>query len=106
MSTQAQRDRAEAVEMLKRFLKKGDRVYCILAKVAPSGMSREIKLYKVGSKGEQFLSGYAAKALGLRMGKHDGVVVHGGGMDMGFHLVYELSRAMFGDPRALQHVWL
>jgi len=48
-----------------------------------------------------------AKALGWspREGE-EGVVVHGCGMDMGMHTVYELSAALFGDGYALKHQWL
>jgi hypothetical protein len=34
------------------------------------------------------------------------VKVHGCGMDMGFHAVYELSGALFGDGYSLKHKWL
>jgi hypothetical protein len=36
---------------------------------------------------------------------HNAVVVSGCGMDMGFHLVYELSHALYGDQRVKQE-WI
>lgn len=42
-----------------------------------------------------------AIALGMRRAKRgDGLVVGGCGMDMGFHLVYELSHALYGEGYA------
>lgn len=66
---------------------------------------------------------WAARALGYRIGKHGGIVVGGCGMDMGFHLVYNLGRTLWptgtdnphgrrnGHPDsdggyALKHGWL
>jgi hypothetical protein len=40
------------------------------------------------------------------MGKNEGVIVNGCGMDMGGHLVSSLSRALFDDERALKYEWL
>jgi hypothetical protein len=104
MSTKAEQE--EAVADLKRVLKRGDTVYCILAKAAPSGMSREIKLYKINKSGEQWLSYWVSKALSMRMGKHEGVIVGGAGMDMGFAIVDHLSHKLFGKGGQLKHRWL
>lgn len=38
-----------------------------------------------------------ARELGDRIGAHDGIVCGGCGMDMGFDLVYRLSRTLFQD---------
>lgn len=91
--------RAEAREALLKFLKPGDTVYTTLNHVSRSGMQREIGLYCIVQSDDgpymQYLSGYAGMLLGLRRGKRDGLVVNGCGMDMGFHVVYELSGALF-----------
>lgn len=92
---------AETREALLKFLKPGATVYTTLLHVSRSGMQREIGLWTivVPTDGRepynQYLSGYAAKLLGHRRGKRDGVVVNGCGMDMGFAVVYELSRALW-----------
>ena len=39
----------------------------------------------------------AAAALGCRMGKRDGLIVGGCGMDMGFEIVYNLGRTLWPD---------
>lgn len=94
MTRAQQADRDEAREQLRKLLKPGDIVECILRHVSRSGMRREISLY---GPGREWLDGYAARALGLRRGKHDGIVMVGCGMDMGFALVYELSHALWPD---------
>ena len=91
--TKAQKAEQErAIEELQALIKPGDTLKCILRHVSRSGMQREISLYH----GERCIDFVAARALGLRLGKHsEGIVIGGCGMDMGFHLVYELSRVLF-----------
>ena len=38
--------------------------------------------------------------------KREGVKVGGAGMDMGFHLVYNLAAVLFDDGYALEHKWI
>lgn len=87
-----------ALDHLRKILKPGDTVYCVLNNVSRSGMSREITLYAIDDdKQPMYLSGYA-EALGLgRRGKRDGNIVGGCGMDMGFHLVSQLSQLIYPD---------
>jgi hypothetical protein len=40
------------------------------------------------------------------MGKQDGIIRNGCGMDMGADLVMNLSYALFGDSYALRQEWL
>lgn len=97
---------AEHLETLRGILKPGDTVHTVLRHVSSSGMSRRIDLYRVEHDGPRygtdlrFLTGYVAAVLGYRWddrnGKH-GLVVGGCGMDMGFHVVYNLSRVLFPD---------
>lgn len=88
----------EALNHLRNILKPGDTVFCVLNNVSRSGMSREITLYAIGEdKNPMYLSGYA-EALGLgRRGKREGNIVGGCGMDMGFHLVSQLSQELYPD---------
>jgi hypothetical protein len=96
--TKAQRaEREEAIAKLREWLKPGDTVYTILRHVSKSGMSREIGLVIIRD-GETLHPNYsAAKALGYRQGKSDGLIVGGCGMDMGFHVVYNLSHVLFSS---------
>ena len=40
-------DKKDAIEYLKKNLKKGDTLFTIVTKVAPSGMSRRIKVLDI-----------------------------------------------------------
>lgn len=98
----------EAAKRLRRLMKKGTTVYTVLRHVSKSGMRREISPIVVRNRGRRVcdFTGLAANALGSKEGKHEGVVVHGAGMDMGFHMVYELAHVLHGDGYALEQRWL
>ena len=78
-------------EFLSKNLKPGDTINCILRHVSRSGMSREISLLK----GELDITWNVAHFLGYKQGNRGGIKISGCGMDMGFALVYELSRKLF-----------
>lgn len=88
-------------------------VYTILRRVSASGMTRAISL-KVIKDGELYDITYAvSQALGEKCAVVDGynvIKVQGVGMDMGFHLVYNLSSVLFyGQERAgyeLKQHWI
>ena len=97
----------EAIEYLKTILNPGDLVYTVLLKVSSSGTSRNIKLLvpvinmKEGQKIID-ISWYVSKILNLKMNDdNNGVKISGAGMDMGFHLVYELGAQLWphGDGK-------
>jgi hypothetical protein len=125
--TKAQeQERAEAIARLRQWIKPGDTVYTILDHVSSSGMSRAIRVvvptitYAYDTEHAQPLDVvhgtptgvdfiHPNHAIGVVLGlKHwrrngreqDALVVGGCGMDMGFHLVYELSYALYGDGYA------
>lgn len=98
MSKKSEREaeRESALDHLRALCPPGTTVYCVLERVSRSGMQREIKLYTFDADGEHYLSGYVSHALDYApRGKHDGNVVNGCGMDMGFHLVSNLSAALY-----------
>lgn len=83
---------------LKELLKPGDTVYTVLRHVSSSGMNRSISLLIGGNKNIVDISYYAAQLVGSKLDdKHGGIKIGGRGMDMGFALVYNLSRALFPD---------
>jgi hypothetical protein len=111
-----QAEQADAIAQLREWIKPGDTVYTLLEHVSRSGMQREIRVLvpyvvrdgecKPGNNNGlntrvDFIHPNHAisKALGMRQGKRDGLIVGGCGMDMGFHLVYELSHALYGARR-------
>lgn len=144
-------ERADALRQLRALLKPGAKVYTILRHASSSGMSRVIDLaipvreyrdvYPRAADGSTdydakprrvFVGlrirniGYlAARAMGYTFenGRHYGIRVGGCGMDMGFHLVYNLGATLWpkGTPKphgmrngepdrcggyALNHEWL
>jgi hypothetical protein len=89
-------ERTEAIVALRKIIKPGDTVYTVLRHVSASGMSRRIDLYAIRKNELVYLTGYAAKALDMkRHPSKDGLTVGGCGMDMGFAIVYDLSRTLF-----------
>lgn len=106
---------AEAKFSLLMLVKPGDTVYTELLNVSRSGMYRRISAYVV-KDGEMI----KLDRLAIRLGVGDsprngnaGIGVGGCGMDMGFSIVYNLSRVLFGGGvnahvdggYALKHRW-
>lgn len=94
-------EQQEATVELRKLLKPGDTVYCLLRNVSRSGMSRVIDLVIHTKQGPRTLGYLAARAVDMPFDRdRGGVKVGGCGMDMGFHLVYELAYCLFKeDPR-------
>jgi len=114
-AAQARQDRDYAREqLLTYYVSEGSRVYTILRHVSSSGMSRDISLVVADREGRiSDITYYAADALGSRLVERNGfraIRVNGCGMDMGFHLVYNLSSVLFhGHDRAgyiLKQEWI
>lgn len=99
MTTKAQQaEQAEAVERLSEWIKPGDTIYTILRHVSSSGMSRSISLVRQDEDGPHDFSYLAARAMGDKIDQRwDGIKASGCGMDMGYSLVYNLSRVLFRD---------
>ena len=105
--------KADAIKYLRKVLKRGDTVYTVLRHVSASGMSRRIDLYAIKGNRPVYLTGYAARAMDYPAPKDRGITVQGCGMDMGFHLVYNLSMSLFCPKKydhdaayALKHEWI
>ena len=101
MTKREQTEKDEAIAKLRELLKPGDTVYTILDHVSRSGMQREIRVVLLNADGSKVVDLHPnylmAKALGYRQAKRDGLIVGGCGMDMGFHLVYNLSAVLFPE---------
>lgn len=110
-------ERDKSIEVINSLIDGGnpDAVYTTVMHVSRTGMSRVIKvvLTDVGEDGRTYaydVSWRVARILGWRYSeRRGGVVVSGGGMDMGFHLVYSLSSALGRGPaqgNELRQWWL
>jgi len=116
MNTKAtkQADKQEQIARLREWFPKGSTVHTILRHVSYSGMSRDISVLGAwiddNGKVSFIHPNYSiSKVLGWTLKTKNGsdtIRVGGCGMDMGFHLVYSLSSALYGDGYALNHHWL
>jgi len=90
--TKKQQSVEVARETLRKMVKPGDTVQTILRHVSRSGMTRRISVIVNGNDVD-----YLVEQLGVynRAKNGPGLVVGGCGMDMGFSLVYSLSRRLF-----------
>lgn len=93
----AERDYTAAADKLRSLLPPGSTVYCVLRHRSRSGMQRVIDpLIFDADDGRPFRLAYYMRDLGFRVdSKRDGIVVNGCGMDMGWHLVFTLSRLLY-----------
>lgn len=90
--------RAQAKADLLAFITPGQTIHCILRHVAKSGMSRRISLFIIQNGEPRNITGTAAVAMDRTLNRDEfSIVVGGCGMDMGWHLVYSLSRCLFPD---------
>lgn len=99
--------------LLEHYLKEGSTVYTVLRSVSSSGMTRHISLLVANGDEITDITYYAAGVLGDSLYERNGsrsIRVSGCGMDMGFHLVYNLSSVLFkGADRAgyiLKQRWI
>ena len=120
MTTQTkkqQTEQQEALEKLRQMFKGRDRatVYTILRHVSASGASRDMSLVTVDDDGTlRDITWLACHAMGDKpKDRHGRWVIRavGGGMDMGMHVVWNLSYCLYRDEgmeRAgyvLRHEW-
>ena len=94
----AEQERGEYTDRLRDILSPGDTVYTILRKVSRSGMMRHISLVIIEDGQPRDITGWAGLAMGTPWDRNSGGIKVGGcGMDMGFHLVYNLGRTLYPD---------
>lgn len=104
--------------LLSDYLKDTNTVYTVLRGASSSGLTQYVSLMVPGldDKGKPDLyniTWHASNVLGDKLHDRDGhrvIKLQGGGMDLGFHLVYSLSSVLYaGQDRAgyvLSHRWL
>ncbi len=91
-------NRKNAIEYLRTILTPGTTVYTLCLSVSSSGMSRKISCYVVNNGRIQNISGYVGNAIDYNRDYKTGALkVSGCGMDMGFHVVYSLGRALYPE---------
>ena len=88
-------EKAKALATLRSLCPPGSTIYCKLNHVSRSGMSRSITPLVFIDDEPRYLTHAACVLLDQSRDKYDGVAVSGCGMDMGFNLVYTLSRIAY-----------
>jgi len=90
-------EKEECIKRLKQMFKKADyKAYTILRHVSASGMSRRISIIVISDNKPVVVDWYIEQ-LGLykRHPNKEGLKVRDCGMDMGFSVVYNLSRVLY-----------
>lgn len=89
---------------LKKTLTENDEILYQVTHVAKSGMSRHIKFYVIKNNELLGLTYSICNALDYKY-KHNtnSLFIRGCGMDMGFHVIYNLSRDLFNDGSKLKY---
>lgn len=87
--------RENAKAQLRKIFPPSSTVYTILKHVSSSGMSRRIDVIAHTETGPRKVSHLVADAAGFKTAKDGSLVVGGCGMDMGFHVAYSLSSALY-----------
>jgi hypothetical protein len=108
-AAQAARDRVPTfADRLRELAPPGSTVYTVLRHVNRSGSMRVVSCYVVRNNEPVWLaSPWVAEVAGFAADRErEGNRITGGGMDMGFVLVYDLSAALYGDGYALKQRWL
>lgn len=100
--------RDEGIETLRKCgITEGTTVYTILRHVSRSGMLRSIDLVAIIDGELTQITYSVSRILDRKIDqKRGGIKEPGCGMDMGFHLVYNLSFVMFGDGYKLNQRWI
>jgi hypothetical protein len=92
-----QKRQEECKARLLEFIQPGDTIYTKLNHVSRSGMYRVISLYVMKDNRPRRIDDLACDLLEGYDYRHNGCKASGCGMDMGFHLVYNLSYQLFPD---------
>ena len=92
------KERDESIAQLREWIKPGDTVYTVLRSVSKSGMSRTLDVYLIEDSDPMRITWSVSKAAGFTYSdRAEAIRADGCGMDMGFHVVYNLSRVLFPD---------
>lgn len=92
----------DAVKSLRKMLRPGDTVYTRVDSVSRSGMSRNISAFIGRGRDVINITYLVSKVIGWSLSNRGSLKVSGCGMDMGFHVVYTLSRILF--PKGFKHI--
>ena len=102
MTKQKNQQSQEAIDYLKENIVANMKIYYLVMRVSKSGMSRRIRFF-ISIDGEiQDISFFVARSLDYAFKCDEGVLLKGCGMDMGYHVVTQLSHVLFGNYDSLK----
>jgi len=95
-----------AIDHLKQHIKEGDTLFTNVTHISRSGMSRNMNVYSLRKDNCSKWNYYISRALDYTLKEDNTISIKGCGMDMGFHLVYCLSKVLYNDGYAIKQQWL
>jgi hypothetical protein len=99
----------ENIRELKKAFPKGSTAYTKLIDCSKSGMTRIIGVIAIKKNEPNYYSYKVGELLEYKhaekFGEY-GLKVGGCGMDMGFHLIYQLSSKLYKDGYAIKQRWI
>jgi len=110
-------EQKDARRELKRLVKRGGHVFCVLTHCGRTGMNRSVQIL-VPWLGRRYQEGKKQWAIRDISGlisdlgtyewddKHGGVKVGGCGFDAGGAVVMDMSRELYGDAYTVEYSWL
>lgn len=108
-TTETLSDVEQAIDLVKRYAPAGSRIRSVVVDVNRMGDRRRIRFFcgtidkLTGLPATAELTGYFATILGKKTGtgsKGYGLIIDGGGMDMGFFVMSSVARVVYGDDYA------
>ena len=101
-------DRAEDIARFYcNYLHGQTTIWALCRHVSSGGATRVLSFFVVKDNTIICIDWFLQEFLGYKSHKKfDGVVIKGCGMDMGFHVVYSLSRKLYDDGYRSKHRWL
>lgn len=86
---------------------KGETIYTVLRHVSRTGMTRWISVFAIRGGDLVNITRYVSEVTHFKYDdRRDALRVHGAGMDVGFHVVYELSYQLYDSGYELLHRWI
>ena len=97
---------ADARHVLINFMEQHKTFYALVTNVAPSGMSRRMKLFTIFNGGIINITFCVAIVTGRKLGKDNEMILEGCGMDVVLPVAMRLSQVLYGREDDVKYYWL
>ncbi len=103
-STWTATERTDAADMLRNLCPENASIYAVRLHTAKSGATHDVTFFVVSEGRAVGIDWLICRILGLHISPvNSGVRIKGGGMDMAYHVIDSLSRALYGKGYAIGH---